>query len=249
MTCQPYFLTKVYQWLKNQQSCLLCSAPSARALALCEACEADLPWLGSQCLQCALPIPDQHALCTECTHTPPFFSKVIAPFEYIFPVDTLINRFKHQQNWPYGKLLSHLLGHYLNYYYDEGGLRPDYIVAVPLAKQRQQKRGYNQAQILCDWLSKELKLVSQPQLIRRTRETQSQQGLTAQERQKNLQYAFHVPQPERIKNKHIVLVDDVLTTGTTCSTISSLLLEHGAAWVEVYCLARTPKPSKYRLSP
>lgn len=242
MSCQPDILNKVYHWLKIKQSCLLCDAPSHQLIALCDDCEAELPWLGWHCSQCALPMPDQQALCADCTHNPPFFSKVVTPLQFTFPVDTLISRFKYQQNWPYGQLLSTLLLQYLNYYFDEGGQRPDLILAVPLAKRRQRQRGYNQAQMICDWLSKALDLDNPKQLLRRTRETISQQGLTAKQRRDNLHNAFALSEPQRVKNKHIVLVDDVLTTGTTCSIISALLLKHGAARVDVYCLARTGKP-------
>ena len=247
MSCQPNIIHKVYHWLKNNQSCLLCDEPSLRAMALCEACENDLPWLVRQCQQCALPIPDAHALCTDCSNNPPSFSQVITPFEFSFPVDTLISRFKYQQNWPYGRLLSTLLAQHLQYIFDEGGQQPDLILAVPLAKRRQRKRGYNQAQMICDWLSKALSLDNPKQLLRRTRETISQQGLNAKQRRENLHNAFELTEPEQVKDQHIILVDDVLTTGTTCSIISALLLKHGAARVDVYCLARTGKPNTVEL--
>lgn len=247
MSCQPRRLNKVYQWLKSRQPCLLCDAPSHRLMALCEDCETELPWLDRQCQQCALPIPDQQALCADCTHNPPLFSKVLTPFEFTFPVDTLISRFKYQENWPYGHLLSSLLAEHLSYYFDEGGQRPDLILAVPLAKRRQRQRGYNQAQMICDVLCKALHLDNPQQLLLRTRETISQQGLNAKARRENLHNAFYITEPKHIKNQHIALVDDVLTTGTTCSIISALLLKLGAARVEVYCLARTGKPHTVQL--
>ena len=247
MACQPRILNKVYYWLKNNQTCLLCDMPSRRLIAICEDCETELPWLNRHCQQCALPMPDQQALCADCTHNPPLFSKVITPFEFTFPIDTLISRYKYQQNWPYGRLLSTLLAQNLQYYFDEGGQRPDLMLAVPLAKRRQRKRGYNQAQMICDWLSKTLSLDNPKQLLRRTRETISQQGLNAKQRRENLHNAFELTEPEQVKGQHIILVDDVLTTGTTCSIISALLLKHGAARVDVYCLARTGKPQRVEL--
>ncbi len=247
MSCQPSHVKQVYHWLISKQPCLLCDAPSHRLLAICEDCEAELPWLGSHCRQCALPIPNQHAFCAECSDNPPSFSKVITPLQFSFPVDTLISRFKYQQRWPYGQLLSVMLAQYLNHYFDEGGLRPDFILAVPLAKRRQRQRGYNQAQMICDWLGKALHLDNPQQLLLRTRETVSQQGLSAKARRDNLHNAFALSQPEQVRNKHIALVDDVLTTGTTCSIISSLLLKHSAARVDVYCLARTGKPQTVQI--
>jgi len=242
MTCQPSYLKKVYNWLKSKQPCLLCDSPSQQLIPLCTDCEAELPWLSDHCPQCALPMPSQDALCYDCTHNPPLFSQVITPLQFTFPVDTLISRFKYQQNWPYGQLLSSVLGQYLHYTFDEGGRRPDLLLAVPLAKRRQRQRGYNQAQMTCDWLAKIVPLDSPQQLLLRTRETVSQQGLSAKARRANLYNAFQITRPEQVRNKHIALVDDVLTTGTTCSIISALLLQYGAARVDVYCLARTGKP-------
>lgn len=242
MSCQPNLLAKVYHWLKNKQNCLLCDEPSLRLIALCEACEAELPWLGWQCSQCALPMPDQQSLCADCTYNPPVFDQVITPLKFTFPVDSLISRFKYRQHWPYGQLLSTLLAQHLSYYFAEGGTRPDLLLAVPLAKRRQRQRGYNQAQMICDWLSKSLQLDNPQRLLLRSRETISQQGLSAKARRDNLHNAFTLSQPEQVRGQHIALVDDVLTTGTTCSTISALLLKQGAARVDVYCLARTDKP-------
>lgn len=247
MSCQPGHLKKVYNWLKSKQTCLLCDAISQQLLPLCVDCEAELPWLREYCRQCALPLPSQQALCADCTHQPPLFSKVITPFEFVFPVDTLISRFKYQQNWPYGQLLSVVLSQHLNYYFEEGGPRPDLILAVPLAKRRQRQRGYNQAQMVCDTLSARLQLQNPTQVLVRSRETVSQQGLNAKARRDNLRNAFQLTEPAQVSNKHIALVDDVLTTGTTCSTISGLLLKHGAARVDVYCLARTGKPHGVQL--
>ena len=247
MSCQPSHVNKVYQRLINKQSCLLCDGPSHRALALCEDCEAELPWLSGQCRQCALPMPNHQTLCADCTDNPPLFSQVVTPLQFDFPIDTLISRFKYQQRWPYGRLLSALLVQYVTYYFDEGGQRPDLILAVPLAKRRQRQRGYNQAQMICDWLGKALGLHNPQQLLLRTRETVSQQGLSAKARRDNLHNAFQLTDPTQVSNKHIVLVDDVLTTGTTCSIISGLLLKHGATRVDVYCLARTGKPHGVQL--
>ena len=101
--------------------------------------------------------------------------------------------------------------------------------------------------MICDWLGKALHLDNPQQLLLRTRETVSQQGLSAKARRDNLHNAFALSQPEQVRNKHIALVDDVLTTGTTCSIISSLLLKHSAARVDVYCLARTGKPQTVQI--
>ncbi len=82
------------------------------------------------------------------------------------------------------------------------------ILAVPLGKRRQRQRGYNQAQMICDWVAKAFALHNPHHLLLRTRETVSQQGLSAKARRDNLHNAFQLTDPTLVSNKHIALVDD-----------------------------------------
>jgi ComF family protein len=180
--------------------------------------------------------------CAQCERHPPAFDEVVAPWLYQFPIDSLVTRFKHQGNWPMGRLMAQLLGQYLQNRFHEDLPRPDFLLPVPLAQKRQRQRGYNQAAMLADWLGKHLQLPVQDQLAQRTRETPTQQGLDAKARKRNLRGAFVLADEGKIRDKHVALVDDVLTTGSTADVISRLLIKAGARRVDVYCLARTPKP-------
>ncbi|WP_277423282.1 ComF family protein, partial [Pseudomonas viridiflava] len=73
-------------------------------------------------------------------------------------------------------------------------------------------------------------------------DTPNQQGLDAEARKRNLRGAFTLVDAEWLRGKHVALVDDVLTTGSTADVIARLLTRAGASRVDVYCLARTPKP-------
>ena len=242
MRCQPHRNYQVYIWLKNKQSCLLCDESTDTAFAICTACETELPWLGDQCQQCALPLAMSGFTCAQCTRNAPAFDEVAAPWLYQFPIDSLITRFKHQGNWPMGRLMAQLLGQFLQHRFEENLPRPDFLLPVPLAVKRLRQRGYNQAAMLADWLSAQLQLPVQDRLITRTQETPAQQGLDAKARKRNLRNAFVVVDQEPIKGKHVALVDDVLTTGSTADVIAKLLIKAGACRVDIYCLARTPKP-------
>ncbi|MNF02044.1 DNA utilization protein GntX [compost metagenome] len=79
-------------------------------------------------------------------------------------------------------------------------------------------------------------------LLRRTQDTTAQQALDAKSRRRNLRQAFALAPQAALRNRHLALVDDVLTTGATAQALAALLLDAGAARVDVYCLARTPKP-------
>jgi ComF family protein len=182
--------------------------------------------------------------CGQCAARPPAFERVLAPWVYDFPVDSLITRFKHQAKWPLGRLMGEMLAQSLQNHFDEGLEQPDALVPVPLATQRLRQRGFNQASMLARWLSASLQIPCEENLLRRTHDTPAQQALDAQARQRNLRQAFALAQDASPGKRHLALVDDVLTTGATAQALARLLRDAGAARVDVYCLARTPKPGE-----
>jgi ComF family protein len=242
MRCQPKHPCQVYNWLKNKQQCLLCDEAADGALAICTSCEAELPWLGGHCQVCALPLPSHGLVCGACLKKPPSFSKVEVPWRYAFPIDSLITRFKHQARWPLGRLLGELLSQHLLHAFDEGLPRPDLLLPVPLAGRRQRQRGFNQAAMLGQWLSPRLQVPLQAHWLQRIIDTPAQQQLNAATRKRNLRKAFALAPGSVVSGLHVALVDDVLTTGATAESLARLLNKAGAARIDVYCLARTPKP-------
>ena len=230
-------------WLRLRRHCQLCDETTDHPRHdICTACEAELPWLGAHCQICALPLPAPGMICGACQKKPPAFARVEAPWRYAFPVDSLITRFKHHAQWPFGRLLGELLAEHLQHAYDEGLPRPQALLAVPLARRRERQRGFNQARMLADWLSRALQIPAPDDWLSRTLDTPAQQGLDAATRKRNLRQAFVVDAAERVEGLHLALVDDVLTTGATANMLARLLLRAGAARVDVYCLARTPPP-------
>jgi len=230
-------------WLRPRRYCQLCDEPTDHPVHnICTACEAELPWLGANCQCCALPLPVPGMICGACQNKPPSFSRVEAPWRYAFPVDNLITRFKHQAQWPHGRLLAELLSEHLRHAFDEGLPRPQALLPVPLARRRQRQRGFNQAQMLADWLCSSLDLPVRHDWLLRHLDTPAQQGLDAATRKRNLRQAFSLKQPAQVAGAHLALVDDVLTTGATAAMLAQLLRRAGALRVDVYCLARTPRP-------
>jgi ComF family protein len=242
MRCQPFTDKPVYIWTKNKQICLLCAETADTQQPLCSACEGELPWLGEHCGVCALPLPASGLVCGACQKRSPSFTRVEAAWRYTFPVDSLITRFKHQAQWPLGRLLAGLLSHHLQHAFAEGLPRPDQLLPVPLGRKRLRQRGFNQAEMLANWLGQTLQLSVQSQWLRRPQEGAHQQELDAAARKRNLRQAFALDERADIRGRHVALVDDVLTTGATAETLARLLLKAGAARVDIYCLARTPSP-------
>ncbi|MBV6825787.1 ComF family protein [Pseudomonas sp. PD9R] len=242
MRCQPRYRGPVYIWLKNKQPCLLCNEAAEGATPICMGCETDLPWLSDHCQTCALPLPAAGLTCGQCLKQPPAFERVVAPWTYSFPVDSLITRFKHSAKWPFGHLLGELLAQSLQHRFEDDLPRPDALVPVPMATRRLRQRGFNQSAMLARWLSVHLAIPSDERLLLRTQDTNAQQDLNAEARKKNLRHAFALAPNASPKGRHLALVDDVLTTGATAQALARLLMDAGAARVDVYCLARTPKP-------
>ncbi|KQM55057.1 amidophosphoribosyltransferase [Pseudomonas sp. Leaf15] len=243
MHCQLGYKHQVYIWLENNHTCLICDEATNSSHNLCNVCEIELPWLLEHCEVCALPLPMEGLICGPCQKKPPAYKQVIAPWTYSFPVDTLISRFKHHSRWPLGHLLARLLGQYLQHRFDNTELaRPDCLLPVPMARKRLRERGFNQSLMLARWLSADLDLPHDERLLLRPHETVAQQDLDAKTRLRNLLTAFALAPDAQVQGRHFALVDDVLTTGATAHSLARLLMDAGARQVDVYCLARTPKP-------
>ncbi|MBF7728516.1 ComF family protein [Pseudomonas sp. N040] len=242
MSCQPSRMNTVYKWLNNNQHCLLCAQPAHSPVPLCTDCEVELPWLGPHCRICAIPLAAEGLACGECLRKPPAFTHVEAAWRYRYPVDSLITGFKHQSRWPQGRLLAELLAAHLRHAFDHGLPRPAFLLPVPLTKRRLRQRGFNQAGLLANWLGQALELPVESSWLLRLQDAPAQQQLDAAARKRNLRQAFGLAGHARITGQHLALVDDVMTTGATAEAAARLLIKAGAARVDLYCLARTPRP-------
>lgn len=227
-------------WLILPSHCLLCLTPvEDTSIALCQGCIDDLPKISQGCQHCNLPLP-YDGICGQCIQSPPIFFQAITPYYYDFPIAQLITQFKHQRQWPIGHLLSTLLSKHLLTCYQQGLAKPDYLLDVPLAKQRLRQRGFNQTAMIAKWLSKTIGVKYQPNLFKRNINTRPQQQLTAKERYKNLTNVFSIYPNRNLNNLHFAIIDDVITTGTTANLLAALLYQRGAKRVDVYAIARTP---------
>lgn len=214
--------------------CLLCGDAGVRGRDICRACFGELPWNRRPCPRCAAPLPPdaEERLCGNCLKSLPAWDKAKSPLTYGYPVDRLIQRFKFDGDLPVGRLLAELLADYLA----AGSERPDCIVPMPLHPARLRERGFNQAVELARPVGKKLKIPVRLDLCARVRATDVQSKLDAAERKKNLRDAFAVK--NAVDGKHIAILDDVVTTGTTVESLTRTLKDAGARAVSVWCVAR-----------
>jgi ComF family protein len=178
-------------------------------------------------------------MCGNCLQAPPAFDRVIAPWLYEEYFAHLIHRWKYHREQHMTPLLASL-------WQQHAALNSsiDVLVPVPLHWRRHWRRGFNQSELLARQLQLTCSaLTSCPianRLVGRQRSTAAQSRMSARRRASNLKGAFTVFTP--CDNLRIAIVDDVLTTGATATALASALSAAGAAYIEVWCLARTPAP-------
>jgi ComF family protein len=202
--------------------------------AICPGCERDLPWIREQCRGCARPLaakPGPGVVCAECQDRPLPFAAAGAPLAFEFPVDAAIRLFKFHRRLQYADAFGELLCRSLAEL--PGDI--DALAPVPLHWLRHGVRGFNQAAEICRPLQKATGLALVRNVSRRRR-TPYQSGLGARERRRNLAGAFEVR--GRIRATHVLLVDDVITTGETCAQLARELFAHGVRKVSVLAVAR-----------
>lgn len=210
-------------------TCLLCGADAGNS-PLCVKCAADLPGLPpARCPHCA-EATTHGERCGRCLKEPPHFDATHAAFAYRFPIDRLIHALK------YGHQLA--LAGWFGERLAEAVRKPaaDCLVPLPLHPRRLQERGFNQSGEIAKRLACRLALPLGLDLLVRRRATPPQASLPLKERPGNVRSAFECPAD--LSGRHILLVDDVMTTGATLNEAARTLKLHGAARVDVAVVAR-----------
>ena len=201
-----------------------------------------------QCHRCGFPFDfdDGQAregnICAACMKEPPVFNKARSALVYDDASRNVILSFKHaDQTLSVPSFIP-----WLNRAGSEVLASADYLVPVPLHRWRLLRRRFNQSGLIAQYLSRDTKIPALLDCLSRTRATVTQGHLHADQRKKNVKNAFavHPKHIDRIKNKHLVLIDDVYTTGSTVSECAKVLLKAGAASVNILTLARVVRPSR-----
>lgn len=175
-------------------------------------------------------------MCGHCLRRPPPLQAAHAAFVYAFPVDRLLRRFKFHQDLAAGRLLSAAMATAF-----APLPRPQAIVPVPLHLYRLRSRGYDQALELARPIALHLGVPLCDRLLQRARHTAPQSQLDAAARRGNLRGAFAVrDQGHAALPGHVVLVDDVMTTGATLQAAAHALYAAGVARVDAWICARVP---------
>ena len=203
------------------QDCVLCGAASNDAL-VCPPCDARLP----RCEEEPTAAPGAHA-----------FDEAIAVFDYRFPVDRLVQRFKFSGDLAIGRWLGEQLAQRVR-----GLPAPALLVAPPQTASRLRERGFNQALELAKVVGRAGDTRVELSGLVKLRETVPQPSLGGHARRRNLRGAFACGLA--LEGLHVAIVDDVLTTGATADALARVLKAAGAARVSVWTAARAPHPRR-----
>jgi ComF family protein len=240
--CQPRFqqwVDRSRRWLARAlwpTNCLLCGGAGDEEIDLCRDCAAHLSRNEPACGVCAEPLPGANGprVCGACLRAPPPFDSSFVPYRYAYPLDHLVQGLKFRNELPCGRVLGQLFAGCL---LARGAPLPQAIVPVPLALRRFRQRGYNQAIELAVSIRRVTGVALQTNVATRQRETAQQAGLDRKARRRNVTGAFAVVAP--LQARHIAILDDVVTTGSTVRELAGVLRQAGAQRIEVWAIART----------
>ena len=219
--------------------CLVCQAPLSAHHLLCAACWREVQFIRPPlCDVLGIPLPfetGERMVSAAATARPPAYDRARAVAHYSGAMRSLVHGFKyadrHDARALFGRWLAEA-GHDLI-------AGADLLVPVPLSRWRLLWRRFNQSAILAQELSRQTGLALELRLLRRTRPTRTQVGLTRDQRQRNLAGALRVPRRccRRLEGRSVLLIDDVITTGATAEACARALKRAGAARVDVLALA------------
>ena len=194
-------------------------------IELCDNCAKDFnPYRGNRCITCDRPI-DNTGECSICKSEKIYFEKGYCVYPYAGAVRNTILNFKFKNMALYYTYLGSKMTEYYFEYIMESY---DYITAVPIHKKKLKVRGYNQAELLAEYISEQIN-IPYCTVLKRTVNTKPQNALNKKERVVNIKNAFSLIDNINIKNKSILIVDDIFTTGTTINECCKVLKKAGQA--------------------
>jgi ComF family protein len=226
--------------------CILCrqtvvEAVTGQHIEICLPCYQALPKNDRTCSRCALPLPDDidgNVLCGRCVNKRPLYDYSRSLFLYEDDVISLIHQLKFGEKIGYARSIGEMLLSVVNDDLLPEQGRPDCIIPVPLHNKRLRARGYNQSTEISRVMAKKLAIPIAYDAVVRTRHTKAQMDLKAKDRQKNIKGAFSVIDVKKFS--HVLIIDDVVTTGSTVNELAKMLKDKGVERVGVLSVARAP---------
>jgi ComF family protein len=225
-------VTRCLEHLLAPGVCLGCGSDPGGSGSLCETCGDRIARVPGPCQYCGMPNPIEGLICPACRLNPPAWQKMIAPLEYRGITREYLLRLKRSEEIYLAESLCRLALPRFR----QSLPRPQALLPVPIYRDRLLERGYNQAREIARIFSADLDIPVDRHSLSRIRATPPQSGLSAAQRKTNVRQAFACS-PRR-DYRHVAVVDDIVTTGSTAAEITRLLHRAGVEHVEVWALAR-----------
>ncbi len=221
--------------------CLNCNEEVFDGQKFCKNCLEKLPVNDKYiCEHCGRQVIAPERYCTTCKGNLTALDRCRSYFVYDKPISTLIQRFKYGNH----RYLADYFTDCLKFVYLKNYFNADFFVYIPMTDKAIRRRGYNQSKILAEMLSKKTEVPVNHCLVK-VKETKRQATLNRSERLKNLNEAFRVTDKKAVKDKTVVIIDDVTTTGATAQAVAERLKKAGAKFVYLVTVASTPPIEKY----
>lgn len=218
------FFWKTIDWV-YPPTCAGCGRDGFR---FCPQCLSEVKvFTGNHCLSCGKPIPQNQRVCSACQGVKSIITDLCSWAEFEGPLREAIHHLKYNQDIGLGDYFSPFLISQI----EKRKWQFDLVIPVPISKSRLKSRGYNQSELLSRPIARFFTVAHSSIALKRVKETESQFSLSVKERYHNMEDAFF-GFPAKLKGRRVLVVDDIITTGSTMNQCAKALLNAGA--IEVY---------------
>lgn len=222
----------------DSASCIVCDDEinGKNPYGLCDKCYKKLEFIGEKCcIRCGKPSENEAKYCLLCQNETRYFDTARSAVKYKGNVQKLILEYKFHNK----RYLAKYLAKFIEYTVEEYGIKYDIVVPIPLSKSREKERKYNQVSEML----RHTKLSPVVEVLTKTRDNERQSLMAGKERRDNVLGVYAVTDKAAVKGKHVLLVDDIITTGATVNEASRVLMASGAQSVTAVSVAH----AEYRL--
>jgi len=221
--------------------CAGCGEVIEEVGAFCPTCWSSMEWLGNEgCQRCGLPLSGTEAdTCGRCLADPPKLDRIRSAVAYDELPRSIALNLKYGRKVGLARTMARYMAPLRGEWGDEA-----LIVPVPLHRWRLWGRGFNQSVLVARELAKDWQLPVSSDGLRRIKRTLPLKGMSHQQRRKAVAGAFQVTDGKPLSGRTVVLIDDVLTSGSTAEACARALRSAGAVRVELICWARVVRPAQ-----
>lgn len=216
-------------------TCCFCGQELNEKGLICQKCFEKLPFIKKPCKKCGSETYSGD-YCIRCKNASFYFDGAISVCDYDSFVKNIIYKYKNGD-----KYLFEPISFFMKEKLQQSGINIDLLACVPLTKKVYKKRGYNQSALIMEYLSKQLNLPCHTAFVK-TKESVFQKDITAEQRKKNVKGLFLLTGKDNVKGKDILIIDDVITTGSTLNECARVFKKGGAK--SVWCCTFTAVKAK-----